>query len=538
MPIISNANHDFSNLSVSDDSSLDHIFTEIPETETIKGVYYQRAQFIRRPEDLNLVDHGLQALINVGGNRYTFPWSTLEQFPLTRLGRLKPCSSPEEIARVCDDYDEARHEFFFDRSPNAFRVILNFLAAGKLRLLREMCALSLHEELNYWGVEMTYMERCCKRKMYTRLEEVAELERREEERRQRNLQLRPPIVETRYRKFMNQLRDMVENPQSGVPGKVFACFSVLMVAITVISLCISTMPDLREEENRGVCSQKCQHMFIIETVCVAWFSLEFLLRFVQARSKLQFLRGPLNIIDAMAILPYYVSLVVDEKPNDENERPSGGKGYLDKLGLVLRILRALRILYVMRLARHSLGLQTLGLTVRRSTREFGLLLLFLCVAVTLFSPLVHLAESELTGVQDFSSIPASYWWAIISMTTVGYGDMVPRSIPGQVVALSSILSGILIMAFPATSIFHMFSRSYQELKQEHDRLFKEECAAAAAATTGLEEEQDGGWVAFPPPRLVLTPDTETAGSCEDLSLLGNGGETSGNNKHPLPAGAF
>jgi len=73
---------------------------------------------------------------------------------------------------------------------------------------------------------------------------------------------------------------------------------------------------------------------------------------------------------------------------------------------------------------------------------------------------------------------------------VGYGDMVPRSIPGQVVALSSILSGILIMAFPATSIFHMFSRSYQELKQEHDRLFKEECAEAAAATAGIVDEQD------------------------------------------------
>ncbi|XP_051512645.1 potassium voltage-gated channel subfamily G member 4-like [Myxocyprinus asiaticus] len=540
MPIISNANHDFSKLSVSDDSSLDHIFTEIPETETIKGVYYQRAQFIRRPEDLLSVDHGLQALINVGGNRYTFPWSTLEQFPLTRLGHLRPCSSPEEIARVCDDYDEARREFFFDRSPSAFRIILNFLAAGKLRMLREMCVLSLHDELNYWGVEMAYMERCCKRKMYTRIEEVAELERREEERRRHSMQLCPPVEETRYRKFMNRLRDMVENPQSGLPGKMFACLSVLMVVVTVVSLCISTMPDLREEENRGECSQKCHRMFVVETVCVAWFSLEFLLRFVQARSKLEFIRGPLNIIDAMAILPYYVSLVmVEENPNDEYERPAGGKGYLDKLGLVLRILRALRILYVMRLARHSLGLQTLGLTVRRSTREFGLLLLFLCVAVTLFSPLVHLAESELTGTQDFSSIPASYWWAIISMTTVGYGDMVPRSIPGQIVALSSILSGILIMAFPATSIFHMFSRSYQELKHEHDRLLKEECAAAAAAAiTGSEEELDKGWVDYTPPRLVLTPDTETPGSIEDLSLLGNGGETSGNTKHPIPTGAF
>lgn len=273
MPIISNANHDFSNFSVSDDSSLDRIFTEIPETETIKvwlqaaskclnvvfwqlslftfqGVHYKRAQFIHRPEDLVSVDHALLAVINVGGNRYTLPWSTLEQFPLTRLGRLCGCRSLEDITNICDDYDETRKEFFFDRSPSAFRVILNFLAAGKLRLLREMCVLSLHDELNYWGVEMAYMERCCKRKMYTRIEEVHEMERREEERRQRNTMQRVPVEETRYRKVMNWLRDMVENPHSGLPGKIFACLSVIMVAVTVVSLCISTMPDLREEEDR------------------------------------------------------------------------------------------------------------------------------------------------------------------------------------------------------------------------------------------------------------------------------------------------
>uniref|UniRef100_A0A674C1A0 Potassium voltage-gated channel, subfamily G, member 4b n=2 Tax=Salmo trutta TaxID=8032 RepID=A0A674C1A0_SALTR len=229
-------------------------------------------------------------------------------------------------------------------------------------------------------------------------------------------------------------------------------------------------------------------MFVVETVCVAWFSLEFVLRFLHARSKLEFARGPLNIIDAVAILPYYISLVVVENNVTLEDGSAGaGRGYLDKLGLVLRLMRALRILYVMRLARHSLGLQTLGLTMQRSTQEFSLLLLFITVGMALFSPMVHLAESELapnaaTAPQhSFSSIPASYWWAIISMTTVGYGDMVPRSIPGQVVALSSILSGILIMAFPATSIFHMFSRSYQELKLEHERLWKEETGAALAA---------------------------------------------------------
>lgn len=212
----------------------------------------------------------------------------------------------------------------------------------------------------------------------------------------------------------------------------------------------------------------CHNVFIVESVCVGWFSLEFLLRFTQAPSKFAFLRSPLTLIDLVAILPYYVTLLVDGAASGRR-KPGSGNSYLDKVGLVLRVLRALRILYVMRLARHSLGLQTLGLTVRRCAREFGLLLLFLAVAVTLFSPLVYVAENESGRVLEFTSIPASYWWAIISMTTVGYGDMVPRSVPGQMVALSSILSGILIMAFPATSIFHTFSHSYLELKREQEQ---------------------------------------------------------------------
>ncbi|KAK0141258.1 Potassium voltage-gated channel subfamily G member 1 [Merluccius polli] len=491
MPIISNANHDFSTYSVSsDDSSLDRFFTEIPETQTIKGVYFQRAQLLRAPEACYAVDPAMQALVNVGGNRYTFPWSTLEQFPHSRLGRLRFCTSPEEIACLCDDYDDARKEFFFDRNPTAFRVILNFLAAGKLRLLRELCAVALHDELDYWGVAPGHMERCCRRRMITRVEEVAERERKEEEWRQRRSALKkvPQEAEEGYQRLIGALREVMENPHSGLAGKVFACLSIIMVTITVVSLCISTMPNLREEETKGECSQKCQSMFVVESICVAWFTLEFVLRFVNAQSKLTFVRGPLNIIDAIAILPYYVTLAVEIR-DDPHQDVNSSRGYLDKLGLILRLLRALRILYVMRLARHSLGLQTLGLTMQRSMREFGLLLLFVCVAVALFSPLVHLAESELAPFsatpphQSFSSIPASYWWAIISMTTVGYGDMVPHSIPGQIVALTSILSGILIMAFPATSIFHTFSRSYQELKQEYEHLWKEQRGAELGAQT-------------------------------------------------------
>ncbi|XP_061590668.1 potassium voltage-gated channel subfamily G member 1 [Cololabis saira] len=468
------SDYDYSALSCASDTSLNA--PPQHEEEAQKGVFYRRAQPVPGFSAPLSGARNLHAIINVGGLRYQLPWSTLEDFPLSRLGRLRLCSSFDEIMRICDDYDVTHNEYFFDRSPGAFRTILTFLRAGKLRSLRDMCALSFREELLYWGVPEEKLEWCCRRRLLQRVEELEAMEREEEEE-----ELLEDLLdsesgprehpESRCSWCMRKLRDMVEKPQSGLPGKIFACLSVLFVTITAINLSISTMPAMREEEEAGTCSKMCQNIFIVETVCVAWFSLEFTLRFIQDRSKLTFLRKPLNLIDVVAILPYYIALMVDNTPEGEN-RLSSGSSYFDKVGLVLRVLRALRILYVMRLARHSLGLQTLGLTARRCTREFGLLLLFLCVAIALYSPLVYLIENEMATSQEFTSIPATYWWAVITMTTVGYGDMVPRSIPGQVVALSSILSGILLMAFPVTSIFHTFSRSYVELKQEQQRLLQ------------------------------------------------------------------
>ncbi|XP_032897439.1 potassium voltage-gated channel subfamily G member 1 [Amblyraja radiata] len=463
------SDYDYSTLSCASDTSFNHIIYN--ETQSLKGVFYNRAHLISPQKDLFGSalpgDRKHQVVINVGGIKYILPWTTLDGFPLTRLGQLRFCQTFDEIMKICDDYDVTSNEYFFDRNPGAFRTILTFLRAGKLRLLREMCALSFQDELLYWGIEDDNLEWCCRRRYLQKIEEFAEMNAIEEDLVEGEM-LVDLVESSKCNRFMTQLGDMVENPQSGLPGKIFACLSVIFVTITVVNLSISTMPDLRAEEDQGICSQKCYNIFIVETVCVGWFSLEFVLRFIQARSKFVFLRTPLNIIDIIAILPYYITLLVDNT-SAENGKPGGGSSYLDKVGLVLRVLRALRILYVMRLARHSLGLQTLGLTARRCTREFGLLLLFLCVAIALFAPLLYLIENEMVSSHEFTSIPASYWWAVITMTTVGYGDMVPRSIPGQVVALSSILSGILLMAFPVTSIFHTFSRSYVELKQEQQR---------------------------------------------------------------------
>uniref|UniRef100_A0A8C6TGY7 Potassium voltage-gated channel, subfamily G, member 2 n=1 Tax=Neogobius melanostomus TaxID=47308 RepID=A0A8C6TGY7_9GOBI len=464
------------------------------EVSAKKGLFYKRAQLLLQPQHRLAVGDERAAIINVGGIKFRIPWSTLEEFPLTRLGKLCSCSSEQEIMDLCDDYDHSRHEYFFDRSPSAFRTIVTFLAAGKLRLLREMCALSFQEELLYWGVEEDNLDWCCLRKLRLRQEEYKELQRLEEEEAELTS---PPSCEDAHvpgpgsedshsTTCMKRLRDMVENPHSGLPGKIFACLSVIFVAITAVTLCVSTMPDLRAEEERGECSQKCHNIFVLETVCVGWFSLEFMLRFIQTESKCKFLRTPLNVIDVVAILPYYVTLIVDSISVGDGRKSGSGNNYLEKVGLVLRVLRALRIFYVMRLARHSLGLQTLGLTVRRCTREFGLLLLFLCVAMALFAPLVFLAESELGAKQEFTSIPGSYWWAVISMTTVGYGDMVPRSIPGQV------LRGVAGGAEPSVEAQDGFARFDQVSEQRglarDGRLPR---GHRALSGSGTEEEVNG-----------------------------------------------
>lgn len=251
------SDYDYSALSCASDTSFNG--PPLQEEEAQKGAFYKRAQ--RAPDFSTVHDdtllsssRKLHAIINVGGLRYRLPWTTLEDFPLSRLGQLHLCSSFDEIMSVCDDYDVTHNEYFFDRSPCAFRTILTFLRAGKLRSLREMCALSFREELLYWGVPEESLEWCCRRRLLQRVEEFEAMERAEEEEELLEDLLdsdsghKDHAAESRINRCMGKLRDMVERPHSGLPGKIFACLSVLFVTITAVNLSISTMPAMREEE--------------------------------------------------------------------------------------------------------------------------------------------------------------------------------------------------------------------------------------------------------------------------------------------------
>lgn len=176
-------------------------------------------------------------IINVGGCRVRLAWAALARCPLARLERLRACRGRDEVLRVCDDYDAGRDEFFFDRSPCAFRAIVALLRAGKLRLLRGPCALAFRDELAYWGIDEARLERCCLRRLRRREEEAAEA------------RAEPPGSPGGAGPG-RRLRDLLDDPRSGPAGKLFACVSVAFVAATAVGLCLSTMPDIRAEEER------------------------------------------------------------------------------------------------------------------------------------------------------------------------------------------------------------------------------------------------------------------------------------------------
>ena len=172
---------------------------------------------------------------------------------------------------------------------------------------------------------------------------------------------------------------------------------------------------------------------IAEAIFITWFTIEYWVRFIASPKKWQFIKEGMNVIDLLGIVPYFVSLVLS------NMKSSGE--YQDEMRRMAQVFRIMRILRIFRLGRHITGLQTLGATLKDSYKELGLLGLVVimgeiflsgghnpsntCPGMLIFSGLTFVVEKD-ANPDEFISMPAALYWSIITMTSVGYGDITPR----------------------------------------------------------------------------------------------------------------
>ncbi|RXN37837.1 potassium voltage-gated channel subfamily C member 1-like isoform X2 [Labeo rohita] len=174
--------------------------------------------------------------------------------------------------------------------------------------------------------------------------------------------------------------------------------------------------------------------------------------------KKKFIKNTLNIIDFVAILPFYLEVGLSGLSSSEVK---------DVLGF-LRVVRFVRILRIFKLTRHFVGLRMLGHTLRASTNEFLLLIIFLALGVLIFATMIYYAERIGANPNDphasehthFKNIPFGFWWAVVTMTTLGYGDMYPQTWSGMLVGALCALAGVLTIAMPVPVIVNNFGMYY------------------------------------------------------------------------------
>ena len=173
---------------------------------------------------------------------------------------------------------------------------------------------------------------------------------------------------------------------------------------------------------------------------ISFFTIELALRLVTAPNKGRLLREKSIWVDLFAILPYFVTLAF---PHEQSLQ-------------ILKVMYVLRLYRAFEAFRFSYVLQVFIQTINGSIREL-LLLLFICsILVISFGALAYYAEHK-ENSEGFASIPASFWWSLITMTTVGYGDVSPITLGGKIVGCACAITGVLLLALPTSIVTTNFS---------------------------------------------------------------------------------
>ena len=215
-------------------------------------------------------------------------------------------------------------------------------------------------------------------------------------------------------------------------GKLFDVILIVAIVGSVVAVLLETIPSIRAGYPRA--------LYVIEWVFTVLFTLEYGLRWYCAHNARRYATSFYGVVDLLAILPTYVSLLIP------------GAQYL----LVVRLLRTLRVFRVLKLAEYLEEANTLARALRASRRKIAVFLLAVVSLIVILGSLMYLVEGPKNG---FTSIPISMYWAVVTLTTVGYGDISPQTTFGRFLSALVMIIGYAIIAVPTGIVTAELTRS-------------------------------------------------------------------------------
>ncbi|GAB1607550.1 potassium voltage-gated channel protein Shaw-like [Argonauta hians] len=409
-------------------------------------------------------------LLNVGGQIFETYRSTLTKHNNTNL-------SNEMFLQKF--YRERQKDYFFDRDPVCFRSILEYLRTGQLHLPSNVCGPALKRELDFWGISENIIESCCWNIYDSWNSTYESLVRFDRDRKAIFVTDDTDISQmTSLQRLKHYLWNILSNHNYSFIAKIYGIISLSFVIISILTFIAETHPFFKTEGNRDFLGRRYRQsnatstvsessipaasmphisIVIIDLICLVFFFLEFILRLICAPKCWKFFFTFLNMVDLAAMLPDFIEIILINHIDHE---------FL----YYITILRLIRILRIFRLIRHIPGLWVMMYTLKASLQELMLMCIFLMVGMVIFATLIFFV-----GEPEFKNIPMSLWWALVTMTTVGYGDMVPHTNWGYVVGSFCALTGLLMIGFTVPIIVnhfvlnytHMQSATKSEMRQKH-----------------------------------------------------------------------
>ena len=217
-------------------------------------------------------------------------------------------------------------------------------------------------------------------------------------------------------------------------GKTFDVVLIISIVLSILVIMIDSVKEINLKYN--------DLLNTLEWIFTCLFTIEYFLRIISFKKPLKYVFSLFGIIDLLSILPTYVSLILP------------GSQYL----VTIRFLRVLRVFRVLKLMQFVSEATMLSESLKRSSRKIIVFIMTVLILVCIFGSVMYVVED---GKNGFTSIPKSIYWAIVTMTTVGYGDIVAQTNLGQFISSIIMILGYGVLAVPTGIVTAEMTRSIQ-----------------------------------------------------------------------------